>query len=98
MLAALAAGAAGCAGSGAVIADGGTCRDWLDGNGRDAYLQAHGLREYDAGETGRRPETAAVARALTAICTNDRALALDEALRRAAARAAGASAPQGGAR
>ena len=79
-----AAGITGCAGNGAVITDGTTCNEWLGGNGRDAYLQAHNLREYDAGETGRRPETAAVGRAMTDICEDEPSLPIDEALRRAA--------------
>ena len=85
--------AAGCAGSGFVISDGGRCADWLDGNGRDAYLQAHGLKEYDAGETGRRPETAAVAREITQLCRENPELVIDEALRMAAARVARPPAP-----
>lgn len=76
--------AAGCAGSGAVITDSTTCNEWLHGNGRDAWLQAHNIREYDTGDTGRRPETVAVARAIADICQDEPALPIDEALRRAA--------------
>lgn len=86
---ALAVALAGCGGSGVVITDGMTCGDWLDGNGRDAYLQVHGLKEYDSGDTGRYPRTAAIARAMTDTCVRDRGLLIDEALRRAATSIAG---------
>ena len=77
---------AGCAGSGVVITDGVNCGTWLDGNGRDAYLTAHNLKEYDAGATGRHPRTASIASALTDICTDNHDLVIDEALRLAAER------------
>ena len=73
--------ATGCAGSGVVISDSTNCQAWLDGNGRDAYLHAHGLRGYDSGQ---QPATANVARALTVICARDPALAVGVALQRAA--------------
>jgi len=72
-----------CAGSGELIADNRPCSVWLDGNGRDRYLQAHGLADYDAEDTGRRPETALIARIMHDVCSADRKLAISEALRQA---------------
>ena len=76
----------GCAGNGTQIADGQTCEAWLHGNGRDRYLAAHGLPEYDAGITGRRPETAVrVGAVMDRYCKDNPRMLIDEALRRSAA-------------
>lgn len=80
---------AGCAGNGTVIADGQRCTNWLHGNGRDAYLAAHGLHEYDAGGTGRIPVSRVIGDLLDQYCSDQPSMLLDEALRRSADRAAG---------
>ncbi len=87
LLAALAVAAllaTGCAGNGTQVVDGRPCSDWTHGQGRDNYLRAHGLHEYDAGETGRRPYTIAVGRLITRLCKDNPNLLIDSALRRAA--------------
>jgi len=78
----------GCAGNGTPIADGQKCEAWLNGNGRDRYLAAHGLPEYDAGITGRRPETTVhVGARMDEYCKDNPDLMIDEALRLAASNA-----------
>jgi hypothetical protein len=80
-----AAGLSGCAGNGTQIADGQRCEAWLNGNGRDRYLAAHGMAEYDAGDTGRRPDTAVrVGAEMDRICADEPGLLIDDALRQAA--------------
>ena len=93
-LAVLAAAALpGCAGNGTQITDGQRCDAWLHGNGRDRYLAAHGLPEYDAGDTGRRPDTALQVGALMdQYCKDNPKLLIDEALRLSANPAAAAAA------
>lgn len=75
---------AGCAGNGTQVVDGRPCSDWTHGQGRDNYLRAHGLLEYDAGDTGRRPYTIAVGRLISKLCEDSPTLLIDDALRRAA--------------
>jgi hypothetical protein len=89
----------GCAGSGTPITDGQTCAAWLDGNGRDRYLAAHGLAEYDAGNTGRRPATALqVGAQMDRHCRDNPGLLIDEALRLATGGAPPAPAAEADAR
>lgn len=76
--------ATGCAGNGTQVVDGRPCSDWTHGQGRDNYLRAHGLLEYDAGETGRRPYTIAVGRQISKLCEDNPNLLIDDALRSAA--------------
>lgn len=57
-----------------MITDGATCEAWLHGNGRDSWLQAHGLRDYDIGDE---PATAAAARRMTEICEDQPTLLID---------------------
>lgn len=84
----------GCAGNGTQIADGQRCETWLNGNGRDRYLAAHGLPEYDAGTTGRRPDTGVqVGARMDRYCEDNPDLLIDEALRLAASNGAPAAEP-----
>ncbi len=75
----------GCAGNGTPIADGQRCGAWLHGNGRDRYLAAHGMAEYDAGNTRRRDHMAVrVGAQMDRLCEDNPRLLIDEALRLAA--------------
>jgi len=72
----------GCAGNGTQIADGQRCETWLHGNGRDRYLAAHGMAEYDAGNTRRRlPRAVEVGALMDRYCKDNPQLLIDEALR-----------------
>ncbi|MEJ7797557.1 MAG: hypothetical protein WKF42_03585 [Solirubrobacteraceae bacterium] len=84
----------GCAGNGTPIADGQRCEAWLNGNGRDRYLAAHGMAEYDVGNTRRGDHMAVrVGAQMDRICKDSPSLLIDEALRLAAG-AAPAAAPK----
>ena len=72
----------GCAGNGTQIMDGQRCETWLHGNGRDRYLAAHGMAEYDAGNTRRRaPRAIEVGALMDRYCKDSPSLLIDEALR-----------------
>ncbi len=87
----------GCAGNGTQITDGTRCEAWLHGNGRDRYLAAHGLMEYDAGTTGRRPNTAVqVGVLMDRVCQDNPRLLIDDALRLAASRLSAPPEPDAG--